>query len=103
MPAIFVNSMDSRPRQRWTLAHELAHHMLDLTNPAPVITALLTDARDDRWETMCDHWAAELLMPGPTVRKLARFRTKPDRLANLFQVSQPAIRRRLHNLRNIAT
>jgi len=102
--AILINSSDSGVVARWTLAHELAHHLNDLTSDAAAAAAMLTDTHDDRWETACEHLAAELLMPEAAIRRLIgapkpgipAFRNIEIRdFAYLFEVSSSAMRHRL--------
>ena len=61
---IMLNSNDSRARQRFSWAHEIAHALLDPNNPAgrnfPGSVGSI--------EAQCDRIASVLLMPNPTFR-----------------------------------
>lgn len=64
--AIFYNPTNSIPRIRWTLAHELGHILLGhgaARLPAPPAEG---KSREDR---QADRFAAELLCPGPPLRR----------------------------------
>jgi Zn-dependent peptidase ImmA (M78 family) len=107
---IVVNSSHHPNRQRFTLAHELAHHVLHkdyLTQNVHVDTAVLT--RNERSSTGVDSkevqanaFAAELLMPQAQLRRLGRVDVNDDtklaELARRFKVSPSAMAIRLENL-----
>lgn len=57
---ILVNNGHSRPRKRFSLAHEYAHALLDRNRTAIVST---WDNSKDRTETRANSFAAALLMP----------------------------------------
>jgi Zn-dependent peptidase ImmA (M78 family)/transcriptional regulator with XRE-family HTH domain len=61
-----VNSDEPAARQRFTLAHELAHHLFN--DPAEVIVE--GAGAEPVMERRCDAFAAELLMPVAGVRRL---------------------------------
>ena len=104
---IYVNSTQATTRQRFTLAHELGHHLLrhvdefyvDLGGElSPNATA---EHPDYNWraERAANEFAANLLMPSAMVRH-ASTRTKNVRaLAVQFNVSPPAMGFRLTALR----
>ena len=85
---IILNQRDSRPRARFTLGHELAHILL-VAQPAP--------AESSR-ELFCDAFAAELLMPEAALRRAWQRRRSLRDLARAFEVTRPAMRRRLAHL-----
>jgi hypothetical protein len=99
---IWVRRDEPAPRRRFTVAHEVGHHLLHsdgaavLCRPADVEAA----AGDERArEREANRFAAELLMPEPLVRAEAE-RAGPDpiALAGRFGVSDVAMGYRLVNL-----
>lgn len=100
---IILNSNDRPERQRWTEAHELAHHILSIgkVSQDSMFQIDVTGSRRD--ENICDRFAAEILMPSAVVQRKAdevghgRF-DKTALLANMFEVSVMAMRIRLREL-----
>ena len=111
---IGVNSAHSRRRQRFTIAHEIGHHVLhpgrELILDAPVRVNFrdrTSSMATDREEIEANAFAAVLLMPEPMVRQEldrlpADTRRDPDAtagaLADRFDVSTTAMGFRLINL-----
>ena len=97
---IYINEKDHPYRQRFTIAHELAHF---LTYPEVMEHAVY---RDDRFahypeERQANNFASEFLMPGDLIRREYRelvFPTVSD-LAKKFQVSNRAMESRLKRLK----
>ena len=95
---IVLNSNEPKTRQRFSLGHEFKH-VID----HPLIAVLYPPAMGQdakaRAELVCDHFAACLLMPRPWVKR-AWVSGKQDvvRLAAHFNVSVPAMRRRLEQI-----
>lgn len=94
---VLLNGAESPARQRFSLAHELKH-VLD----HPRIKAFggpKTPTERRRTEQLCDYFAACLLMPRAWV-KSAFYSGVQDvvELADLFQVSPPAMQVRLTQL-----
>src|SRR2546423_2361838 len=95
---IKLNSLCSPAKQRFTLAHELGHLMLESTTKCgPACTS------DHNLERVCDSIAAEILMPTGGVRSFANSLGKqsPEKLsivASHFNVSLEAAARRLVDL-----
>ena len=98
-PLIFVNGMDTKAAQMFTLAHELAHIWLG--------QSALSDSRPDyrpthEVETWCNGVAAELLAPLAVVRE--EYHMGEDlskavaRLARHFKVSTLVILRRIYDV-----
>jgi len=102
-PHIILNADDSPERQRWTTAHELAHHVLSIGKRSPADAFRIKTGGPDDDESLCDRFAAEILMPSSLVRRKAaevkhgRF-DKAALLANIFEVSVVAMRIRLREL-----
>lgn len=93
-------------RQRFTIAHELAHHMLGHTNEGHKYREFQDDVSKfnlreaDPFEIQANKFAAELLMPKEAVEYLIMEKniTSLNKLAELFQVSTVAMKYRLTNL-----
>lgn len=88
---ITVNSKHSRTRQRFTIAHEIAHYVLhrDLIGDGIIDDGLYRDGRiGDIRERQANRYAATLLMPKSLVRRAwdMGMRTHQD-LAREFDVS----------------
>lgn len=100
---IKVNRHDSPARQRFTLAHELAHFLLHRENIGDGITddVLYRSSLSDQREAQANRLAADILMPLELVRREARVRADLPRdelvaeLAELFSVSTVAMEIRL--------
>ncbi|WP_225858942.1 ImmA/IrrE family metallo-endopeptidase [Streptomyces albicerus] len=113
-PVVGVNDTHSDHRQRFTIAHELGHFLLhpgrDVVLDRPVRVNLrdkTSSMATDREEIEANAFAASLLMPAGLVRSAlqglpAVVRQDPDRctsaLADIFDVSEPAMGFRLINL-----
>jgi Zn-dependent peptidase ImmA (M78 family) len=96
--AITVCADESLTRQLFTMAHEFKHAL-----DAPTADLLYPPIRDmtseARAEQVCDYFAACLLMPRAWVKRAVYGGTSdPVQLAEMFGVSQPAMRRRLQAL-----
>ena len=95
---IYVNRADPATRQRFTIAHELAHYLLHRHT-------LGTELVDDTFyrsglpevrEYEANKLAAEILMPWPLVRKLMQEGQRtPKELADKLAVSEAAVHIRL--------
>lgn len=100
---IRVNRHEKKERQRFTLAHEIAHYLLH----RGLISSGLTDdimyrsKLSDRYEVEANRAAAELLMPAAVIRRRVRENggivdeELAKRLANEFEVSLPAMKIRI--------
>jgi Zn-dependent peptidase ImmA (M78 family) len=108
---IGVNSSHAPTRQRFTLAHEIAHLRLHKGQPVFIDRLVRVNWRDgtsDQEEAQANAFAAELLMPRQLMlqeieRQIKRSRQiAPEQLisslAETFRVSQEAMRYRLINL-----
>ena len=103
---IWVNGEHAQTRQRFTLAHELGHHLLrhadtfrlDLGGDlAPNATGGHPNY-DWRAERSANEFAASLLMPASMVRRAAATVTDVVALASQFKVSPAAMGFRLTTL-----
>lgn len=104
---IWVNETQALTRQRFTLAHELGHHLLrhadgfhlDLGGDlAPNVTGG-HPGYDWRAERSANEFAASLLMPASMVRKAATSTIDVATLASWFDVSPAAMGFRLKAFR----
>ena len=100
---IRVNKFESPERQRFTVAHEIAHyllHRLDI-GKGVVDSIMYRSALTSRKEVEANRLAAEIVMPYPLIRdRLERIGHRPTEdtassLARDFGVSAPAMRIRL--------
>lgn len=101
---IRVNKYDIPERQRFTVAHEIAHYLLHRNDIcAGVVDNIMYRSNlTSRKETEANQLAADIVMPGDAVaRELERLggRKSDDdvvtEMANIFRVSVPAMRVRL--------
>lgn len=97
---IYYNPIEPPRRRRFTVAHELGHHVLghgaNFRDP-------LAPARGESYnpvEVAANRFAAELLMPAYAVKTLIDHAgiTSVSTLAEAFEVSEPAMLFRLKNL-----
>ncbi|TSE33056.1 ImmA/IrrE family metallo-endopeptidase [Tepidimonas charontis] len=102
-PRITVNCVEARVRQRFTVAHELGHwalghlgHGQRLFRDAPQAFTLAAAGP----EREANAFAAAILMPADALRFVMQegFADSLESLARMFDVSQAAMRWRVHNL-----
>lgn len=99
-PLIKVNTSESPLRQRFTLAHELGHFVLNhgpaFRDPASNFSGNIWDKK----EVEANRFAAALLMPEPAVRFFVDKEkiTSTKELSQHFDVSSTAMIYRLKNL-----
>ena len=91
-PYVFINSDDSKSAQLFTLIHETAHVMLDVSAGH----AGTEMESDDMTERYCDMLAAEFLVPASELRSL--WNSDIKQLSRRFKVSEIVIARRAHDL-----
>ena len=91
-PYIFVNSDDSKNAQLFTLIHETAHVMLDVSAGHAGTEMEYNDVN----ERYCDMLAAEFLVPASELRTLWSNDIKS--LSRRFKVSEIVVARRAHDL-----
>ncbi|KCZ57589.1 ImmA/IrrE family metallo-endopeptidase [Hyphomonas chukchiensis] len=107
---IRINRNEARERQRFTLAHEMAHFLLHrsvIENSPGGITdnVLYRSGAPERIEFEANRLAADLVMPACIVEKVLKDRFKGivaeatiESMAASFQVSKSAMEIRLSNL-----
>lgn len=100
--SIQINAAHSRTRQRFTLAHEIAHFVLhrDMIGDGIVDDAMYRSDRSDEIEAQANGYAASLLMPAPLVRRYFRQGVRSFAgMASTFDVSTQVARLRMIELR----
>lgn len=106
-PIIAVNNSYVKPpvRRRFTLAHEIGHHLLGRRIDPGRRLFFFDTSRTSRsvMERACDRFAALLLMPEDMVRRYHQELSHNDEqrvriMAERFEVSTWALRRRLNEL-----
>jgi len=99
-PKIYFNLMDPPNRQRFTVAHELGHHVLKHGPRFRDTSATLSGGSYDPIETSANRFAAELLMPTHPMKVLVEEQgiVSLPTLAASFGVSEKAMHYRLKNL-----
>ena len=96
---IAVNKVHVTTRQRFTIAHELGHHLLAHTERFHLNLGDGTPAEYNyRLERAANEFAADLLMPRPLVTKAFQENPTTSSLAGIFEVSDIAMGYRLVNL-----
>lgn len=96
-PLITYNMLDAPVRQRFTIAHEIGHHVHgDLDAPRDTSEQFSARSRDPR-EIAANRFAAALLMPAALVKHMVLEQRVTDisKLANAFGVSTAAMEFRL--------
>jgi Zn-dependent peptidase ImmA (M78 family) len=97
VPVIIVNSRHSWQRQRFTIAHELYHFMVDM--PSPRAALMLKKGNPKGRERQADRFAAQLLMDADLVCQLYQRGESVEQLCGTMGVSRPAMNIRLNELR----
>jgi len=101
---IYCNSIESTNRNRFTLAHELGHHVLNHVNPQnPCFRddSNTFNSNSSIWqEREANNFAAQLLMPLDAIKTMLFVKgiSNIKQLAEMFQVSEAAMYYRLKNL-----
>lgn len=99
-PLIQYNCTEPAVRQRFTLAHEIGHHVHgDMDAPRDTSEQFNSRSRDPR-EVAANRFAAALLMPDVIVKHLVREKrvTGLAELSKIFGVSTAAMEFRLRNI-----
>lgn len=103
----FADQPGFRVRQRFTLAHELAHTLFyDISGPLPKLVK--GAPRGEKLERLCQLGAAKILVPEPLllreIKKRGLICTVDNilELARLFDVSSDVMIRRAHSVQSVA-
>jgi IrrE N-terminal-like domain len=101
----FINSDDSVTRQKFTLAHEIAHFVLhrDLIEDRVIDDTMYRSGLSSHLEAQANQLAADIIMPVRLVRKALRDTDDPKELAKMFQVSKQAMKIRLAGMKGAET
>lgn len=92
---IVINGRESKRRQRFTLAHEIKH-IIDYRHIDVAYPSTMTMSHKQRTEAACDFFAGCLLVPSPWLKAAWQSGIQDVKaLAELFEVSHPAIQTRL--------
>lgn len=85
--AIFFSSLSPRPRQRFTIGHELGHFLLPWHRQASFqcTSEDISSRSKNDWEIEANQFAAELLVPRPLVKRMLRQFDEPE-LAHILQL-----------------
>ncbi len=94
---ITVQKGESKARQRFTAAHELAHFLLhkDHIGNGLADNAMYRSGLSSQLETQANKLAADILMPMSEMDKRLEEEYNISKLAEYFEVSQQAIKVRL--------
>jgi Zn-dependent peptidase ImmA (M78 family) len=109
IPGVVVNVEHSKVRQRFSLAHEIGHWVLERAPATHDLRPIAARGRRyDALERVCDYFAVCLLMPRSWVGSFMRERewmlARPDlvdNIARIFRVSPVAAEIRLVELGHI--
>jgi Zn-dependent peptidase ImmA (M78 family) len=85
--AIFFSSLSPRPRQRFTIGHELGHFLLPWHRQSSfqcTVEDISSRSKKD-WEIEANQFAAELLVPEPLVKRMLCQFKQPE-LAHILQL-----------------
>ena len=94
---IYLNSDLPEVRQKFTLAHELAHYVLhrDLIENGVVDDTMYRSDLSSHLEVQANQMAADIIMPVRLVRRALQSENDPRKLAKMFGVSEQAMKIRL--------
>lgn len=97
---IQINSTQHTNRQRFTLAHELAHYVLhrDLIESGIVDDTMYRSGMGSHLETQANRMAADIIMPVRLVKKMHEQIRSVDVMASKFGVSRSAMDIRLSGI-----
>ncbi|PAV98586.1 hypothetical protein CJD50_03700 [Hafnia paralvei] len=95
-----VNSLHHPHRQRFTIAHELAHYVKHTIHTKEFVDkAFFRDGKINQMESEANRFAAELLMPEDEFKRfVCETSKKVMDIASYFQVSSMAVRIRAKQL-----
>lgn len=94
---IYVNDKHSHNRQRFTIAHEIAHYILHREKIGDKLTdnAMYRSKLSNVFERQANILASEILMPVHFVMQFIEENKSVPEMASLFKVSEEAMRIRL--------
>ena len=94
---IAVNPREPTERQRFSLAHELAHIVLILNQPKKIYCSHESKGWDEK---LCDRFAGDILMPEAMIRDLYKSTPSPyiEDVAKMFKVSRDVAKIQLGRL-----
>jgi ribosomal protein L22 len=96
---IYVNSLHHPHRQRFTLAHELAHYCRHTPIDDEFVDKIFfRGSKFSSMESEANRFAAELLMPEDKFREQVSLSPKVEDIAKHFQVSSAAVLYRAQEL-----
>lgn len=95
-PVIGVNSRHSSTRRRFTIAHELYHFLT--SEDSSIMAMTETKGGVEEVERRANRFAALLLMPEDAVKRLSQEGICVKHMAEIFDVSEQAMRIRLIEL-----
>ena len=97
---VLLNSDDSETRQKFTLAHEIAHFVLhrDLIDVGVNDDTMYRSELSNYLEVQANQLAADIIMPIRLVKKAMQSETNPKALAKMFEVSEQAMKIRLSGM-----
>lgn len=94
-----INARQSPARQRFSLAHEIGHWVLERTPSSSELAPIASRSRRyNELERICDYFAASLLMPRRWMQQFVAEGRTAGELAKLFDVSMPAMSARMREL-----
>lgn len=93
-----INSCQSKSRQMFTTAHEIAHYVLDKDNSVCPVTVNIDNLRQYTIERRADVFAAELLMPKQLLLPYIRKGYSPEAVAKMFGLSVTTVKIRYEEL-----
>lgn len=98
--AILVNEGHSLVRQRFSIAHEVGHWVLERAPVTHELRPIAARGRRayDELERICDYFATCLLMPRNWIDHRVEWSMTNGELTKAFDVSMPAMLRRLREL-----
>jgi Zn-dependent peptidase ImmA (M78 family) len=101
-----INKLHHKLRQRFTMAHEIAHFVLHKGTAGKFVdeTFARRSSSKDKIEREADRFAAELLMPTNSLKQTVDSGTNDlDELAKVYEVSALAMKYRLMSLNYVIT
>ena len=99
IPVMIVERDHPRTRQRFSIAHEIGHWVLERAPLTHELQPIAARGREyTALERVCDHFAVALLMPWNWMRDRVAIGMTAGELAKAFEVSDGAMSRRMREL-----